>query len=280
MPEIAIVTDSTADLPAELVQAHHIRVVPNFLVLDGESLEDGVAISREEFYTRLPALKTPATTATPSSGVYQKIYEELFQTGIETILSLHAPSRLSGIFSAASIAASAFGDRVIVLDGGQLSMGMGFQVLAMAEAIQRRETVEQILSIAKDIQSRVSLVAMLDTLEYVRRSGRVSWARARLGEFLQVKPFVEVKDGQVLSRGEARTRRKGIERLKEFLARLQPLERLAILHTNAEQDARQFASELPFELSETPMMINVTPVIGTHVGPNGLGFAAVAGNHT
>jgi DegV family protein with EDD domain len=279
MPEIALVTDSTADLPAELVQAHQIRVVPNFLILDGESLEDGIAISRQEFYTRLPALKTPATTATPSSGVYQHIYEELFQAGAKTILSLHAPSRLSGIFNAARLAASAFGDRVRVLDGGQLSMGTGFQVLAMAEAIQSGATVEEILAMLEDLQTRITVVAMLDTLEYVRRSGRVSWARARLGELLQVKPFVEVKDGQVFSRGEARTRRKGIERLKEFLAKNQPLERLAILHTNAEQDARQFAAELPYSLDETPMVINITPVIGTHVGPNGLGFAVVAKNH-
>jgi DegV family protein with EDD domain len=279
MTEIAIVTDSTADLPAEIVRAHQIRVVPNFLIMDGESLEDGVTISRQEFYDRLPVLKTPPTTATPSSGVYQALYDELLQAGAKSIISLHAPSRLSGIYNAARLGASSFGERVRVLDGGQLSMGTGFQVMLMAEAARRGASLEQILGLLETAQKRISVIAMLDTLEYVRRSGRVSWARARLGELLQVKPFVEVRSGEVFSRGETRTRRKGIERLKEFLSKLHPFERLAILHTNAEDEAQKFAAELPYPLTEPAMIVNVTPVIGTHVGPNGLGFAALSKNN-
>jgi DegV family protein with EDD domain len=116
---------------------------------------------------------------------------------------------------------------------------------------------------------------MLDTLEYVRRSGRVSWARAQLGNLLRVKPFLEVREGDVLRIGDARTRHKGIERLKQLLQDLGALERLAILHTNAEDDARQILDEIHPDLDTTPLVVNVTTVIGTHVGPNGLGFAAV-----
>ncbi len=131
------------------------------------------------------------------------------------------------------------------------------------------------LRLIKDVGNRVRLIAMLDTLEYVRRSGRVSWARARLGNLFQIKPFIELRDGVVLSLGESRTRTKGSQRLKEFLYRLGSLERLAILHSNAEQDARQFLAELQLNLPIPPLVINVTTVIGNHVGPNGLGFVAV-----
>jgi DegV family protein with EDD domain len=125
------------------------------------------------------------------------------------------------------------------------------------------------------MHNRVGIIAMLDTLEYIRRSGRVSWARARIGNLLQIKPFIELKDGTVSSLGESRTRGKGIQRLKEFLIKLGNLERLAILHTNAEQDAHKFLDNLHIHLSHPPLVINVTTVIGTHVGPNALGFAAV-----
>jgi DegV family protein with EDD domain len=121
----------------------------------------------------------------------------------------------------------------------------------------------------------VRVVAMLDTLEYVRRSGRVSWARAQLGNLLRVKPFLEVRDGEVLRIGEARTRHKGIERLKQLAQGLGALERFAMLHTNAEDEARQILEEINPDLNTSPLVVNVTTVIGTHVGPNGLGFAAV-----
>ena len=131
------------------------------------------------------------------------------------------------------------------------------------------------MNITREWRPRAHVIAMLDTLEYLRRSGRVSWARARLGNLLRIKPFVEVKSGGVVSLGETRTRRKGIERLHQFLNEQGSLERLAILHTNAEQDARQFLADLDFPIPANPLIVNVTTVIGTHVGPNGLGFATV-----
>jgi fatty acid-binding protein DegV len=112
-------------------------------------------------------------------------------------------------------------------------------------------------------------------LEYVRRSGRVSWARARIGNLLNLKAFIEVKEGKVLSLGEGRTRQKSIDRFVELVRKLGPLERLAILHSNAEQDARRMLGNLNPILPSEPLIVNVTTVIGVHVGPNGLGIAAV-----
>jgi DegV family protein with EDD domain len=150
-----------------------------------------------------------------------------------------------------------------------------FQALAAAEAVARGLPLQAVLDCIADVRKRVRVVAMLDTLEYVRRSGRVSWLRASLGSLLNVKLFVEIKDGLVQRLGEVRTRGKGIARLLELLHTLEPLERLAILHTNAEVEARQILAAVQTRLSAAPLVVNVTTVIGAHVGPNGLGFAVV-----
>lgn len=273
---IAVVTDSTADLPGKLAQELQIQVIPNLIMMDGQSLKDGIEITRQEFYERLPALKTPATTATASSGVYQELYQSLFDQGFQTIISIHLAGKLSGVLNAVSAAAEAFAGRVRVIDSQQISMGLGFQAVAAAEAVGRGLPLDEILRVIESTRQRIKTVAMCDTLEYIRRSGRVSWARTQLANLLNIKPFLEVKDGQVLRMGEARTRRKGIERLGEFLHAIHSPERLAVLHSNAEQDAQEFLENLKFDLPTQPLLVNVTPVIGVHVGPNALGFTAVA----
>lgn len=273
---ISVVTDSTADLPVALAQKYQVHIVPNLVIIDGQTLVDGKDISRDEFYQRLPGMRTPPTTGTASSGAYQTLYQELLDQGADQVVSIHTSSQLSGIYNAAHAAAQEFPGRVHVQDSQNLSMGVGFQVLIAAEAVARRATMSEILSLLAEVRKRLRLIAMLDTLEYVRRSGRVSWARARIGGLLQVKPFIAVReDGKVASLGEARTRSKGVARLKELLLEIGDLERLAILHTSAEADARQFLAELKLRLPTEPLIVNVTTVIGAHVGPNGLGFAAV-----
>jgi len=272
---IAIVTDSTADIPTDLLRKNQIHVVRNIIMLGDSSYEDGLGISRREFYEQLPRMTPLPTTATASSGVYKRLYAQLLQQGFNAILSIHASSLLSGIFNAAKLAAQDFEGRVQVVDSEQISMGLGFQVLAAAEAAIKGASMERLIAILDDIRQRVRVIAMLDTLEYVRRSGRVSWARARLGALLRIKPFLEVKAGKVFSLGEARTFRKGVKRLGNLLLGLGPLEHLALLHSNAEEEARQFYATLDLKLPWEPLLVNVTTVIGTHVGPHGLGFAAV-----
>jgi len=272
---VAIVTDSTADLPSNLVAQYGIQVVPAILIIEGKSLEDGQGISRQEFYERLPSMESPPTTAIPSVIAFQNIYQRLIEQGIEAILSFHVAGPLSGMVDAAQIAAAAVSDCIRVIDSRQVSLGLGFQVLAAAEAVAQNLPLDRILHRAENVRQRIRLIAMLDTLEYLRRSGRVSWARARIGSLLRIKPFLEVKDAEVLNLGLTRTRSKGIAHLMKLLRSLGPLERLAILHTNAEDDARQFLADLDPQLSTPPLIVNVTTIIGTHVGPAGLGFVAV-----
>jgi DegV family protein with EDD domain len=272
---VAIVTDSACDIPPEIAEQLHIHVIPNVLVIDGQSFLDGREISRQKFYERLPKMKDVPSTSAPSPGTFQAVYEGLFQQGYQQIISIHVPDTLSAIFSVASLAAQPFDGRVKVIDSGTFTLGLGFQAIAAAEKAVNGHPLENILSEIASIRQRVHVVAMLDSLEYIRRSGRVSWARARLGSMLDIKPFLRVHESKVLGLGEARTRHKGIERLLQILQDLGPLQRLAVLHTNAEKDALLFLQQVKNEIDTSPLLVNVTTVIGTHVGPNGLGFTAV-----
>ncbi|MEJ2264381.1 MAG: DegV family protein [Anaerolineales bacterium] len=272
---IAIVTDSTCDIPQNLIRKYDIHVVPNILVINDRSIEDNEGFSRERFYTELPEMEPLPTTSTASSGAFGAVYEDVLHEPVTKVISIHAASLLSGIYNAASLAAQAFGNHVQVIDSQQVSLGLGFQVLAAAEAMTEGLPLEEILQRVEEVRQRVRFIAMLDTLEYLRRSGRVSWARASLISLLQIKPFIELRDGVVHRRGEVRTRKQGINRLLEMLWGLYPWERLAILHSNAEADARQLLEDLHPDMPTQPLIVNVTTIIGTHVGPNGLGFVAV-----
>jgi DegV family protein with EDD domain len=273
--KIAVVTDSTCDIPYEIARKWQIQIVPNLLIIDGQTIEDDEAFSREDFYAKLPQMSVSPTTATASSGKYSTVYQELFQAGFSQVLSIHCSHSFSGIFNAARLAAQSFNGKVLIVDSQQVSLGLGFQVLAAVEAISGGENLDTVIRILERVRQRVKLVAMLDTLEYIRRSGRVSWARASLGSLLDLKLFVEVKDGVIHRLGVTRTRNKGVARLLEIMQELGPLERLAVLHTNAESDARDLLERLSPEISTEPLIVNVTTVIGAHVGPNGLGCVAV-----
>lgn len=273
--KIALVTDSSCDIPRDLVAAHQIHVVPNILIIDGQSIEDDENYSRRDFYLQLPEMASFPTTSTASVGTYQKLYENILSSGYDQVLSIHCSKELSGIFNAASTAANALEGQVVIVDSRQVSLGLGFQVLEAADAIAKGDSLKSILEHLNTLRSRVRVVAMLDTLEYVRRSGRVSWARARLGAMLNLKPFVEVIDGNVFSMGQVRTRRKGINRLVDQMRTTTAMNRFAVLHTNAKREALGILDQLAPDVVTPPLVVNVTTTIGAHVGPQGLGFAAL-----
>jgi DegV family protein with EDD domain len=274
MNKIAIVTDSTSDIPESLAEELGISIVPAILILDGKEYLDGESITREEYYDRLPSFSPPPTTSAPSSGMFASMYQDLFQKGYDLICSVHAASTLSGIYNAARVAAEGFKDRVTVIDSGQITMGLGFQAIGAAKAAAEG-SIERVVESIASVRRRVKMIAMLDTLEQLKRSGRVSWVRSSLGSLLRIKLFLEVQNGSVLRLGEARTRSKGILRLAEMLQELGPLENLAVLHTNALDEAAHFAEQFSALVPELPLIRNVTTVIGTHVGVRGLGFVAV-----
>jgi DegV family protein with EDD domain len=274
--KIGIVTDSTSDLPAYLVEEHNIQVVPTILILDGKEYADGIGITREEFYNRLPSLRTSPTTAAPSIGDFTKPYETLLSQDCDHILSIHAASQLTTIINAARQAAQEFPNKITCVDSSSLSLGLGFQVLAAAES---ELDLQSALNAIESTRKRLQVSAALDTMEYLKRSGRVPGLAAALGGLLSIKPMIELMDGEVKAIGAVRTTKQADERILDFLLGLGDLERLAILHTNAEPRAKQLLTEIMNRArSSIPrdiLFVNVTAVIGTHLGPNGLGFAAV-----
>lgn len=271
----AIVTDSTSDIPTDLLTEFGIYQIPVDLTLDNKTYLDGFDLSRNEFYDKLPSLKKLPTTAAPSVGRFQEVFQRIFQAGYTEIIAIHAASKLSGIFNAARLAAAEFSEPIQIIDSEQLSLGLGFQVLEAARLARDNLGLDEILPAIKSIKSRIAVYALLDTFSYIHRSGRVSWAKARLGSILNIKPIVELQKGAVLNRGLARARGNGIRQLGDYLASLGPLQQLAVLHTNAAETGREFIQRFSPPGIPQPMLVNVTTIIGTHVGPNGIGFAAV-----
>lgn len=275
---VAIITDSTADIPSDLLEKYQIGVIPAVLIIDGKEYLDGINIEREEFYQLLPALDPPPTTAAPAPGDIHELYKSTFSKGFDHIISIHAAGKLSGIYNSARIAADNFRGKIEVIDSEMLSLGLGFQALEAAEAAIKGLSIENILDRITALQPRLKVIALLDTLTQLKRSGRVSWAKAGLGEMFKIKPFVELRQSQVIRMGDVRTRSKGIDLLIQHLRELGNLESLAILHSNSEDDANKILDTIKPELNNPAMVVNVTTVIGTHVGVNALGFAAVRRN--
>ena len=275
--KLGIVTDSTCDLPALLAEQHGVEVVPCVLIVDGQEYPDGQGMSRDEFYQRLPGLKRAPTTASPSLGEFAKRYQKLLDGGCDHVLSIHAAGALTSILATAQQAAKDFAGRVTTVDGQSLSLGLGFQVLAAAEAVD--EGLEAARAAIESTRMRLHVFAALDTLEYVRRSGRVPAAISVLSGMLRIKPLIELTDGQVKTIGAVRTTKQANERMLHFMRQGGTLERLAVLHTGAEGRARELLQTAMMEMNRSLprdiLLVNVTTVIGTHVGPNGLGFAAV-----
>jgi DegV family protein with EDD domain len=277
--KIGIVTDSTSDLPYDLVQQFGIEVVPSILIIEGNQYADGDGLSRSDFYERLPGMKLFPTTAAPSIGEFSTRFQKLIDAGCEHILSIHAAIQLTSIADVAAQAARDFPGRVTVVDSTSLSLGLGFQVLAAAEAAASDSSIAAALASLTDTRRRLHVAAALDTMDYLRRSGRLHGAITLLGGALSIKPIVELTNGQIKPVAAVRTSGQADERMVGFLKSGFPLERLAILHTGAEGRARNFLTRLMDEhrrdLPRDILIVNVTTVIGAHVGPNGLGFAAV-----
>jgi len=275
--KLGIVTDSTCDLPNGLIERHALEVVPSILILDGKEYADGVGLSREDFYTRLASLHPYPTTASPSIGDFVSRYDSLLSRGCDHILSLHAAETLTAIINVARQAANDFPNKITIVDSGSLSLGLGFQVLAAAESAELG--LQAALGAIESTRKRLSVFAALDTMENLKRSGRVPGVVAQLGGLLSIKPVVEIKDGHVKPIGATRTTKQSDERMLNLLLEVGEMERLAILHTNAPARAKQLLdaamNRQPNFIPRDVLFVNVTAVIGTHLGANGLGFAAV-----
>ncbi len=272
---VGIVTDSTSDIPPDERESLQIEVVPAVLTIEGKSYRDGKDLSRSDFYQRMPEFHQPATTAAPSPLAFEETFARIFDQGVEKILSLHIAAGLSGMLNSAAQAAKSFGQRVHVMDSGQVSMGLGFQAMEAATCALRGLSLAEVLEAAVSARARVSLVALIRSMEYLRRSGRVSWLQAGVGDLLQIKMLLTVRDGIVEALGRARTWSRGLDELVEFAHERGPFQRLAILHSGIPDEAAEVAGQLSRMSDEVPVIVQVTTVIGAHVGPRSIGLAGI-----
>ena len=275
---IKIVTDSTCDLPVEIIRDLDITVIPLYINFGDEGYLDGVEISRREFYERLPYSNPLPSTATPGIDTFKKTYQRLADEGAAEILSIHISISLSATVDIARAAASQTGSiPVMVLDSQQLSLGTGLLVRDAARAAAEGKTMDEILGMLADKTSRTYVFAALETLEYLRRSGRMNAAVAALGNALRIKPLLKMNQGQPTAE-RVRTHKRALERLIELVSELGPLEELALVHTNAAQAAENLYHKARHLFPEAgkPLSVDVTPVLGANLGPGVVGFTCVA----
>jgi len=274
---IRIVTDSTCDLPEPIVAKYGITVVPMYINQGDHSYRDGIDISREEFYRRLPAFRPAPTTATPSPDTFMQVWKELAEAGAQAILSIHISEKLSATVNAARIAAEQFTRiPVTVLDSGQLSLGLGFIVEKAAELVALGHRMEEILPSLADLMKRTYVFASLKTLEYLRRSGRMNFALAQFGELLQIKPLLHMNQGNPTAH-RVRTQGKATERMLAWLAEYAPFEKLAILHAGVQKEAEEMLARVKHLLPDADIpLVQITPVLGAHLGVGALGFACIS----
>ncbi|MGD2104555.1 MAG: DegV family protein [Anaerolineae bacterium] len=275
---IKIVTDSTCDLPEQAVADLGITVVPLYINVGQESYLDKIDMSRHEFYERLPHFEHHPQTASPGPEMFRETYERLAAEGADEILSIHISVSLSGTLNTAQLGADATDIvPVTVFDSGQLSIGTGFLVEAAAKAGAAGHSVAEILETIKEMGKRTYVSAALDTLEFLQRSGRMNWAVSKIGGLLKIKPLLTMHDGEAGVQ-QVRTERRATQRILDLLTDLAPLEKLALVHTNAPEKMRELREKVGhlFPEGQDPIEVDVTPVIGAHIGPGAAGFACVS----
>jgi DegV family protein with EDD domain len=266
---IQIVTDSTCDLSAETVQKLGITVLPLNIHI-GET-------AYKEFYRQLPELHPFPKTASPGPGGFEQLYQHLADQGAKAILSIHISESLSATVNEARIAAGQFTRiPVTVLDSSQLSLGTGYLVEKAAQLAAAGQTIEEILSALKEQMERSYVFASLKTLEYLRRSGRMHSAVARIGEFIKLKPVLHMNMGKPVVH-RTRTQKNATAQLLAWLEEYAPFEQLAILHAGVQEEAEALRESVRayWPKNDVPVL-QITPVLGAHLGIGALGFACIS----
>ncbi len=277
---VRIVTDSTADLPLKFAHDLGISVVPLSVIFGDEVFREGVDIGHDLFYDKLVHERDLPTTSAPSVGDFLEVYEPLLSETNE-IFSVHLSSKLSATYNNACQAANILADRgarIEVIDSQAISLGLTFVTLAAARAAREGGDIEQIRAAVERTVRNIRIYVMVDTLEYLRRGGRIGRARAFLGTMLRVKPLLSLRDGEVHPEERVRTKARAMERLFQIATSYPNVREMAIGYSTNPQDAHDFELRLAAAMPQVNILVTrVGPVIGTHVGPGALAFGLLEG---
>lgn len=280
MSRVAIVTDSASDMDPARAASLGISIVPLIVNFGRDAFSAGVDLSTDQFWQRMTGPDAPfPTTAACSPGDFQLAYQRAFDGGADAIISVHVAGTLSGTIKSAEVARAMFKDREIhIIDSMSASMGEGILAELGVEMSRLGVSAAEIASVLTRRREDIGVYLALDTLEYLKRGGRVSGAQAAIGTLFSVKPIIEIKDGKVETTERVRTRGKAREKLVELLT-TRPMDRLSILHTT-NADVEGFAKELvprvPGGIDPAKVTIDlVGPSIGPHLGPGCVGAVAL-----
>ena len=278
MGRVAIVTDSASDFDPARAASLGISIVPLLVSFGNDTFSAGVDLSREDFWEKVKNPSSPiATTAACSPGTFQLAYQKAFDEGAESIVSVHVADKLSGTIKAAQVARQSFAGREIsIVDSESASLGEGMLAELAVQMASAGASAQEITATLEDRRADLQVYLALETLEFLKRGGRISGARAAIGTLLSVKPIIEIKDSTVEQAERVRTRGKARERLIELFTQ-RPIERLSILHTT-DADVEEFADRLVAAagLDRSKVTIDlVGPSVGPHLGPGCVGGVAL-----
>jgi DegV family protein with EDD domain len=275
---VRIITDSTADIPPQVAAELGIRVMPLYVHFGNQVYRDGVDLTPEDFYRKLVANKTLPTTSTVAPVEFAQICDELSKETDE-ILAVTVSSKLSATYDVALQGRDLMKDkkcRVEVLDSKLFCMALGLVVIGAAKRAREGATLDNVVESAKGLYSRIHVRMAFDTLEYMRKGGRIGAAEAFMGRMLDVKPILTLKDGMAMPVVRRRTRAKAVEYLRKFAASFDTMAELAVAYTTTPEDAVGLVNDLDDIFPKERIYLSVIgPVVGTHLGPGALGIAVV-----
>ena len=280
---IALMTDSTCDIPEDLIQQYNIIVIPQVVIWGEQIYRDRVDITPEAFYERLTKDTILPSTTLPSPAEFERVYKKAIAEGAREIIIFTVSSAMSGTFHAAKQIGERIEVPVHVIDSKGPTMSLGWQVLAAARGREAGANVQEMIAAADQVREKLVQIVCLDTLEYLHRGGRIGTATKFLGSLLDIKPLVQInhQTGTVEPAGQARTRKKSIEVLIErFFEQVQtgkPIH-VAVLHGNALDEAQTIAERIGQTYAPKELLINITgPVLGINTGPRALALCGYTG---
>jgi DegV family protein with EDD domain len=269
---VKIVTDSTSDIPAELIKEYGITIVPAYVQFNGKTYRDGVDISQDEVYQKMVTDNIVVKTSQPPPGDFINVYKKLL-TEADELISIQVTSKLSGIYNSAVQAREMIGggNRIEVVDSMSASMGLGLMTLAAARMAKDGENLPGIMEEVKSSISRTHLWGIFDTLKYLFLGGRIGKAKALLGGMLHVKPMLTMSNGELQPTGLARSRSKGLDKLFENIRNCCSIQDLAIVHSTTPEDAQSLKERIGTILDKSNIHISrLGPALGVHGGPGTL----------
>lgn len=269
---VRIVTDSAADLPADEVERLGLEVVPLSIRFGADEYTDGVDLSVSQFYDKLASSSDLPETSAPAPGLFEAAFRRQAEAGADAVVCINLSSGLSATFQSAQNAAKGTeGVDVRVVDSRTITSGLGTQVTVAAEAAAAGASADEIVTLVDSMAARTHVFGALDTLEYLKKGGRIGGAQALLGSLLSIKPLLDLSSGEVAEAGKARTRRKALEWLRDKVFEQPAVEHLCVAHSMAPDVDDMVALLAPRYSADQIRVTTIGATIGTHGGPRLMG---------